>query len=70
MAARRLLCLSEKTGEVTLLAPGLFQTQPLLLSLAELGGLQSLTMKVRTPPFSLFLKKMARKRPTKGATSG
>ncbi|CAM4707879.1 unnamed protein product [Leuciscus chuanchicus] len=40
------LCLSEKAGEVTLLAPGLFQTQPLLLSLAELSGLQSLTTKV------------------------
>ena len=46
-----LQCLSEETGEVTLLAPGLFQTLPHLLSLAELGGLQRLTMKVRTQRF-------------------
>ncbi|CAM4707863.1 unnamed protein product [Leuciscus chuanchicus] len=44
------LCLSEKAGEVTLLAPGLFQTQPLLLSLAELSGLQSLTTKPENGP--------------------
>ena len=53
-----------------LLAPGLFQTQPLLLSLAELGGLQSLTMKFRTPPSSLFLTKNGpRKGPRRGSVA-
>ncbi|CAM4707927.1 unnamed protein product [Leuciscus chuanchicus] len=49
------LCLSEKAGEVTLLAPGLFQTQLLLLSLAELSGPQSLTTKEAFPPVEELL---------------
>ncbi|CAM4707831.1 unnamed protein product [Leuciscus chuanchicus] len=72
------LCLSEKAGEVTLLAPGLFQTQPLLLSLAELSGLQSLTTKWASEPddegphatvFSISEKNGPRKVPRRGSVA-